>query len=75
MREKRTTVLFLIIFFIIVTAMVVLSLLIGRIPKNPPGTVGNTAGNLNNKGCSVKMKISFIFQMPMTMVPLLYEHR
>ena len=50
MREKRTTVLFLIIFFIIVTAMVVLSLLIGRIPKNPPGTVGNTAGNLNNKG-------------------------
>lgn len=37
----------IILFFILITAV---SLFSRRIPENAPGTVGNTAGNINNRG-------------------------
>ena len=43
---------FLIIFipFCVLTVVCIISLYSNRIPENPPGTVGNTGGNLNNGG-------------------------
>ncbi len=50
MRERRTTILFLIIIVLIVSIMLLLNIYVSRIPKNSPSTTGNTAGNLNNNG-------------------------
>jgi len=43
---------FLIIFipFCVLTVVCIISLYSNHIPENPPGTVGNTGGNLNNGG-------------------------
>lgn len=37
-------------FLAFIVIGVVLSQILERIPDNPPGTIGNTSGNLNNKG-------------------------
>lgn len=54
---------FLIIFLCLAVffGLAAFSLLSKRIPKNPPGTVGNTAGNLNNGGlfCEDGEKVYF----------------
>ena len=47
-KTKNFLILFIPFFFIILAC--VFSLLSQRVSKNPPGTVGNTAGNLNNGG-------------------------
>ena len=47
--NKRTNVI-VIILAIIVAALIVVSGILGRIKDNPPGTRGNTAGNLMNSG-------------------------
>ena len=39
---------------LVLTAGVLISYLSKRIPKNPPGTVGNTSGNLHNNGLFVE---------------------
>lgn len=54
----------IIITSIVVVLLIVLAILTGRserIPKNPPGTVGNTAGNLNNRGlfCELNGRVYF----------------
>lgn len=47
-RKSTVSALLIIAFFLILTVMVIL--FPHRIPSNPKGTIGNTAGNLNNKG-------------------------
>lgn len=53
--------LFLIIPLLLFAALFVSSILSKRVAKNPPGTVGNTAGNLNNGGlfCEDDGKVYF----------------
>lgn len=49
----KKTVLFIVIAVLLVGGViggVVLSKYLSRIPENPSGTIGNTSGNLNNKG-------------------------
>jgi len=48
--RKLKNILFILIPLLFLTGLCIFSLVSGRIPKNAPGTVGNTAGNLNNGG-------------------------
>jgi len=50
--KKKTKVLRIIIVILVLVALTVfiISLITQRVAKNPAGTVGNTAGNLNNSG-------------------------
>ena len=49
MKDKKT-LLILIPFLLFVLIVGALAILGDRIPDNPPETIGNTAGNLNNSG-------------------------
>lgn len=49
-KNKRQGIIILIIVLLILTILVVCSLLSERTTMNPAGTIGNTAGNLNNGG-------------------------
>lgn len=48
--QKRQGIVLFTVVLLILATLVVCSFLKERIPKNPVGTIGNTAGNLNNKG-------------------------
>lgn len=51
MKKNTTkTILIIAIFVLLFGVLFVWSVLSKRIPDNPPGTIGNTAGNLNNGG-------------------------
>lgn len=50
MSEKRTAILICSILVVLIAATFAITLFRGNIPKNPEDTIGNTAGNLNNKG-------------------------
>ena len=50
MTSKLKNILIIILTAVILTALIVLVIMSGRIPLNDENTVGNTAGNLNNKG-------------------------
>lgn len=61
---KKQTAKILILFLVVAVVLVSVSLLsayLKRLPKNPPETVGNTAGNINNNGifCEADGKIYF----------------
>lgn len=49
-KNSTKTILITIILLLLLGAMLTWAILSKRIPENPPGTVGNTAGNLNNSG-------------------------
>lgn len=48
--NQRATLVTIFFFLSIILSLVLYALFHGRIKQNPPGTVGNTAGNLNNTG-------------------------
>ena len=50
MTTKQKNILIISITFVILAALITLVALSGRIPPNDNSTVGNTAGNLNNRG-------------------------
>lgn len=50
MSKKIKAIIGVIILVLVLAGAMVLSLFTGRIAMNPGGTVGNTAGNLNNAG-------------------------
>lgn len=50
MTSRIRTALIAFVLFLILAAMLVYGLISDKIAMNPPGTVGNTAGNLNNSG-------------------------
>lgn len=50
MRKRILNTLIVVLVLILVAVLAVILYFTQRIPMNPPGTVGNTAGNLNNGG-------------------------
>lgn len=50
MRTKIRNTLIVLLILIVLAVLAVVFYLNQRIPENPPGTVGNTAGNINNNG-------------------------
>lgn len=58
---RKNIVVLILVFGILIGLLTAFALLHGRIPSNEPGTVGNTAGNLNNRGlfCEDDGKVYF----------------
>lgn len=50
MSKKVKYILIVALLLIVFAALILFSRLLSRIPMNEPGTVGNTAGNINNEG-------------------------
>ena len=50
MQKRIRNVLFIFAAILILAAIIIYTVWSTRIPMNPEGTVGNTAGNLNNRG-------------------------
>lgn len=53
MKKKKNnskSIIIIVVFLVILLLLFAASLFLGRISMNPAGTVGNTAGNLNNGG-------------------------
>ena len=50
MRKRIRIILIIVLGLILLAALAISIYITQRIPMNPPGTVGNTAGNLNNGG-------------------------
>ena len=50
MSKKVKYILIVVLFVAAFAALLMANLYFDRIPENPPGTVGNTAGNINNAG-------------------------
>lgn len=61
MNQKKKTALIIGIIILVFVVIGILTVLQDRIAKNPAGTIGNTAGNLNNKGlfCEADGKVYF----------------
>ncbi|NLL78663.1 MAG: DUF5050 domain-containing protein [Clostridiales bacterium] len=58
---KKNIIILILTFTILISLLTVYTFFRGRIPENEPGTVGNTAGNLNNRGlyCEDDGKVYF----------------
>ena len=50
MKKSKPLIVFSILLLVIVLLLAIYILFTQRVSKNPAGTVGNTAGNLNNGG-------------------------
>lgn len=50
MARKKKIIISAILIILVMIAIYILNLYASRVPANPAGTVGNTAGNLNNGG-------------------------
>lgn len=50
MKNKAKVTVFVVLITIILIGVWIVNYLINRVPDNPAGTIGNTAGNLNNGG-------------------------
>ena len=50
MKKKVIATVCIIFAVLLIASVAVIQYLSGRVPQNPPGTVGNTAGNLYNNG-------------------------
>lgn len=61
MSGKTKGILIIILILVLLIGGPMLSAYLQRVPENPEGTVGNSAGNLNNKGlfCETEDKIYF----------------
>ncbi len=61
MKNSTKTIILISSIVALCLLLFVLPMLLKHIPDNPEGTVGNTAGNLNNKGlfCEVNGKVYF----------------
>lgn len=50
MTGKKKIIISTVLIILVLIAIYILNLYASRVPKNPSGTIGNTAGNLNNGG-------------------------
>lgn len=50
MSKKAKYILIFVLIIMVLAALLLVNSYFGRISENPPGTVGNTAGNINNAG-------------------------
>ncbi len=64
-KQKRSYVITGVIAGVIVAALIVSSFFADRVTSNPPGTVGNTAGNLNNGGYFCEYNDTVYFANPL----------
>lgn len=64
MSKKLTPLILILGCIIIAGGMILLSFWSKRIPSNPPGTIGNTAGNLNNGGLFCEQNGMVYFSNP-----------
>lgn len=62
MKNKKNLIVFLSILIPVLIIAAVIAFNTGKIPPNPPGTVGNTGGNLNNNGlfCETNGEVYFV---------------
>ncbi len=65
MKKNFTHIVVLLGFIIIAGALMLLHFFSERIPANPAGTIGNTAGNLNNGGLFCEQDGMVYFSNPM----------
>lgn len=61
MKNKKAYIITPLIFILLIAALTLFIIFGERIPENPPGTIGNSAGNLNNSGlfCEYNGKVYF----------------
>lgn len=61
MKNKGKEILIIVVVLLLLIGVSILSTISKKIPENPDGTIGNTAGNLNNEGlfCETEDKIYF----------------
>ena len=65
MKKSFTHIIVLLGFIVIAGALMLIHILSERIPANPAGTVGNTAGNINNGGLFCELDGMVYFSNPM----------
>ncbi len=60
-KSTKILIIFLAILFVVIIAVIIINKFSDTVPKNPEGTVGNTAGNIYNSGlfCEDGQKIYF----------------
>ena len=64
MSKKMKYILIVVLLFVIFAGLVLITRFLDRIPANPPGTVGNTAGNINNAGLFCESEDMVYFSNP-----------
>ncbi len=64
MSKKAKYILIITLLFVLFAALILAGWYFGRIPSNPPGTVGNTAGNINNAGLFCESEGMVYFSNP-----------
>ncbi len=64
-KQKRSYIITGVIAGIIATLMIVGAFFSDRVTSNPPGTIGNTAGNLNNGGLFCEYNNTVYFSNPL----------
>lgn len=65
MSKKMKYILIVALLLIVFAALVLAYQFLGRIPMNDPGTVGNTAGNINNAGLFCESEGVVYFSNPL----------
>lgn len=65
MKKIFTPILVLLGFIIVIGGLMLVNHFTTRIPQNPPGTIGNTAGNINNGGLFCEQNGMVYFSNPM----------
>lgn len=65
MSKKARYILIAAIVLVVLIALLIVNRYLDRIPANPPGTVGNTAGNINNAGLFCESEGMVYFSNPL----------
>lgn len=65
MSKKVKYTLIVVLLFAVFAALLLVNWFLGRIPLNPPGTVGNTPGNINNAGLFCESEGMVYFSNPL----------
>lgn len=65
MKKNFTHILILLGFVIVAAALMLLNFFSSKVPSNPDGTIGNTAGNLNNGGLFCEQDGMVYFSNPL----------
>lgn len=65
MSKKVKYILIVVLLFAVFATLLLVNWFLGRIPSNPPGTVGNTPGNINNAGLFCESEGMVYFSNPL----------
>lgn len=64
MKEKKKNIIVVILILLVVAVLMILTIFTGGVTMNPAGTIGNTAGNLNNSGLFCEYDGTVYFSNP-----------